>query len=38
MTEQTTINSIPIRCPRCGASALCSPSKGIWCGACKNGR
>jgi len=26
-----------IRCPRCGAWALCSPSKGIWRMACKNG-
>lgn len=27
----------PIRCPRCGAWALASASKGIWCAACKNG-
>lgn len=29
--------SITVLCPHCGAIALCSPSKGIWCGKCKNG-
>jgi hypothetical protein len=32
-----TINSKPIRCPWCGATALSSPSKGIWCPSCRNG-
>jgi hypothetical protein len=27
--------SIPVVCPHCGAMALCSPSKGLWCPTCK---
>lgn len=30
--------STEVRCPLCGAIALCSPSKGVWCPTCKNGK
>ena len=29
--------SLEGRCPRCGAPATCSPSKGWWCAYCRNG-
>ena len=32
-----SVGSTEVRCPWCGAQALCSPSKGVWCGRCKNG-
>ena len=33
----TNFGSVEGRCPRCGAPATCSPSKGWWCTHCRNG-
>lgn len=33
-----TFGSSPTTCPHCGKPAVVSPSKGLWCGLCRNGR
>ena len=33
----TNVGSVEGICPRCGAPATCSPSKGWWCAHCRNG-